>query len=121
MGKLAGVAADFCASFYNGKFETKEGNFALTTTAVVIAQNDPERASLTIINNGAEAVYVNISAAPTAAASIIIPPSGGSYTVNLINDLVLPSYQYRAAASATTADITVIEVRRYAHIGEEMK
>jgi hypothetical protein len=78
-------------------------------TDVTIARNDPGRVGLTIINLSANNVYVRPVSAATTTAGILLSANGGSLTVSMDEDYMLPTYEWHAIASAAASAIFVTE------------
>jgi hypothetical protein len=76
---------------------------------VTIARNDPGRVSLTIINLSANTIYVRPVNPATIAAGILLSANGGSLTVSMDEDFMLPTYEWHAIATAALSAIFVTE------------
>lgn len=116
MSQLNGIAAEWCAREYGGRFQATETPGTVGTTSARLVQNNPERVNLLVINLSVNTVYLRPISPATAAAGIVLAPNGGSFSTNMMDDLVLPSYAYHAIASGAASDVLVIEVVRYAAI-----
>lgn len=116
MAALNGVAAEWSAREYGGRFDATDTPAQVGTSSAVLVKNNPERVNLLVINLSVNTVYLRPNNPATTAAAIILAPNGGSFSTNLLEDLVLPSYQYHAVASGAASDVLVIEVARYAKL-----
>jgi hypothetical protein len=114
MAALNGIAAEFSARFYGGRFESLQRDVTAGVAAANIVQNNPERAALLIINLSVNTVVIRPGGGATLTSGIVLAPSGGSFSTVLLNDLVLPSYSYDAIASAAASELFIVEVNRYA-------
>jgi hypothetical protein len=116
MANLTGVAAEWSAREYGGRFQSSDSTPSVGTSVSTIVQNNPERVNLLIINLSANTVYIRPNGVPSATAGIVLAPSGGSFSTNMLEDLVLPSYAYSALATGAASALLVIEVTRYAKL-----
>lgn len=119
MARLTGVAAEWSAREYGGRFQATDTPAQVGTSSARLVQTNPERVNLLIVNLSVNTVYIRPNNHATTAAGIVLAPNGGSFSTNLLEDLVLPSYEYFAIASGAASDVLVIEVSRYAALDVE--
>lgn len=113
MTQLSGVAAEFCARFYGGRFQSVPSSPTVGTSVSTIVQNNSERASLLIVNLSANSVTIYPGSDAALTRGIILTPNGGSFTTNLLEDLTLPSYQFTAIADGPASELLVVETLRF--------
>lgn len=111
---MPGAAQLFVERLVGGFFVARETDITLTTTAAEILRNDPERVGWLLVVTGATQAQVAFNSAPTAAASILIPGSGGSFAVNVREDFMLPTGAVHGRVEAGTSTVHIVEVVRVA-------
>jgi len=92
-----------------GMAENTEGT-TIGTTAGVIAKNNPRRVALVVVNLSANQIYIRPAQAPSATAGILVPPNGGSITMNANDDMILPSLEWQAVASGAASAYYTLEL-----------
>lgn len=107
---LFGAVAAFVGREFGGDYEVNESNPTVGTSASVVAANNPGRAALAIINTSANTLYLRSRGVPTSTNGIILNAGGGSLILNMTQDLLLPSYEWQALASAAGSTVYVLEV-----------
>jgi len=111
--KPQGVVADWLLRTYGGLFTHSEANPSIGITSTLLVNNDPERVHLTIINLSVNTVVVAPFQGVTLTNGIVLAPSGGSITMNVREDLQLPSLNWYAIAGAPASNLFVLASRRY--------
>jgi|SRR6478735_3061072 len=119
MAAMTGVVGEWTQREYNGRFESLDLSAAIGTGPVVVAQNDPERVELMFVNLSVNIIYLRMAGVPTSTVGIPLAPNGGFLTVNMLEDLTLPSMQWQAVAAASPSQLAVYGVRRYALLPNE--
>ena len=72
-------------------------------------ENNPGRTNLTIVNLSSATVYLSPMSAASSSSGILLTASGGSLAMNYNDDLVLPTLEWHAIASASSSNVFVIE------------
>jgi len=85
-------------------------NLSIGTTSLIIAQNNPRRLGLVIINLSTNVLYVKPGGSATTTSGIRLAASGGSVSVNFITDLHLPALEWQAIASGAASAIYITSV-----------
>lgn len=85
----------------------------IATTPTKVVDNNPEAVQLTIINLGAEDVYLRPANNPSTKAGILLLASGGSVSLNVRDDGMLPGRQWYGVSAAATSDMYFLRVARY--------
>ena len=85
-------------------------NLSIGTADLIIAQNNPRRLALVIINLSANVVYVKPGSPAATTSGIRLAPSGGSVSMDWRNDLHLPSLEWHAIASGAGSAIYITSV-----------
>ena len=109
---MTGAAATFVANVVGGFFVTRERDVVLTTTAVEVLRNDPERVGWLISNTGTEEGLFAFNINVTAAASIHVPQLGGTFKANVREDFTLPVVSLYGAVAANTTTLHIVEIVR---------
>ena len=110
---LSGAAAQYIAKEYGGAFEEDDGDVSVGTSPTKIVDSDPDSLALVIINLSANTVYLRPANNPSSSDGIQINASGGSMSINVRNDLTLPTREWWGVASAAGSDVYYIRVRRF--------
>ena len=85
------------------------GTTSVGTADVQLVENNPGRTNLTIVNLSSATVYLSPMSAASSASGILLTASGGSLAMNYNDDLVLPTLEWHAIASASSSNVFVIE------------
>lgn len=109
---MTGAAQLFIEDFVGGFFAVRERALTLTTTTSEVLRNDPERVGWLIVVTGGTIAQFAFGPAPTAAASILIAGSGGTFSANVRDDFTLPTHALNGNVAAGTTTILIVEVVR---------
>ena len=90
-------------------FGENRQNTSLGTSSLKIANNDPRRVSLVIVNLSSNVVYVTPNSAAASTAGIRLNSSGGSVSMSWQSDFLMPSLEWHGIASGSSSQIYVIE------------
>tara|TARA_R110002020_G_scaffold152949_3_gene332037 strand:- start:1041 stop:1424 length:384 start_codon:yes stop_codon:yes gene_type:complete len=85
------------------------GTTSVGTADVQLVENNPGRTNLTIVNLSSNTVYLSPMSAASSSSGILLTASGGSLAMNYNDDLVLPTLEWHAIASASSSNVFVIE------------
>lgn len=110
---LTGAANMYIAKEFGGDFVELDGEVSVGTSPTKIVDNDPDAVALVIINLGANTVYLRPANNPSSTAGIQINASGGNMSVNVRDDLTLPSRQWYGVADTAASDVYFVRVRRF--------
>lgn len=107
---MPGAVEEILGQEVGGRFAVEEFLAPVSTTVAEILRNDPERVGWLLVNTGLVELEIAWLRPATAPSAIFIPPNGGSLTVNVREDFVLPTHSLlgRVAAGTTTAFVTII-------------
>jgi len=86
-------------------------NLSIGTSDLIIAQNDPKRLALIVVNLSANILYLRPFNVAAATAGIRLAPSGGAMTLDWKTDFHLPAIEWHAVASGAASAIYVTSVR----------
>ena len=109
---MAGAAQEFIEDFVGGFFATTERNLTLTTTAQEVLRNNPERVGWLIVVTGATGAQLVFGSAPSAAQSILIGGSGGSFSANVREDFTMVTHALNGNVAAGTTTLHIVEIAR---------
>jgi len=79
------------------------------TASEIIAQNNPGRTNLTIVNLSSNTLYVSPLNAASSTNGILLGSGGGSLALNYNDDLLMPALEWHAIASSGSSAVFVIE------------
>ena len=115
-----GVVADWLQENYGGLYTYFTDNEVIGVQAVRLVNNDPERVHLTIVNTSLNTVMVAPSPDVTLQNGIFLSGGGGSVTLNMREDLILPSLEWYAVANVAGSPVFFQTVRRYSNAQKEV-
>lgn len=107
------AVAEYLARLFGGDIESPDATVSVGTSAVEVAGGDGERVQLTFVNLSANNIYIAPTPSVSSSRGILVGPNGGSVTMSVVEDGILPSLQWYALASAAASSLYVIRVRRY--------
>lgn len=84
-------------------------SLAVGLSASVLARQNPNRLYLGIFNSSAADVFIAPFQQVAPSYGVLVPPNGGSVVLTAESDLVLPSLEWSAIATAAASPIFVIE------------
>ena len=76
----------------------------------VVVQNHPGRAALLFVNLGTDFAVFRPLAAATTTRGIRLTASGGSVSMNYIDDLIMPTLEWHGVGNIDNTAIFVVEV-----------
>lgn len=76
----------------------------------VILKGSPGRGAFVVINLGSAAIFLRPGAPAVTTFGIRLGPSGGSLSVNWLDDLILPSLEWHGVSGSNNQAIYVLEV-----------
>jgi hypothetical protein len=83
----------------------------LDIASKIIAENDPARVALLVVNLGSSVGYIRPLGVPTSTAGIRLGASGGSMSINWQDDMALPALEWQGIAEADNSALFVLELR----------
>lgn len=103
---------DLISKQYGAKVSVEDPttNLSIGTTDLIIAQNNPRRIALVVVNLSANTLYLKPKAPATTTNGIILIANGGSMSLNFLEDLHLPAQEWHAIASGAASAIYVTSV-----------
>lgn len=108
------AALAYVAKEYPGQYEEEDTLVTVGTSPVPIVLNDPERMSLGISNVGTTDVYLRPGVPTAAANGILLLAGGGSLTLNVRDDLTLPTQAWYAYSVSAGGSVYAVSIRRFA-------
>ncbi len=109
---MTGAAQQFMERFFAGFVAVRERTLTLTTTTQEVLRNNPERVGWLIVVTGATTAQLSFGPVPTAASSILIGGSGGTFSANVRDDFTLPTHSLNGNVAAGTTTLLIIEIVR---------
>jgi hypothetical protein len=111
-GFSAGAVLDFLESRFGGRLRERSTVVVVGTSIVNLTRYDGERVSLTLVNLGTNDVFFGPISDPSSSKGIRLGLSGGTFSVNVEQDSILPCLEYNAVSSLAGQTLFVLEVRR---------
>jgi hypothetical protein len=111
-GFSRGAAADYLAQRFGGSLreDLLPGNFTPVASTFMMA--DPERVMFTVINLGANEIYICPGDGASSVRGIRIPANGGLFTTSVDEDGPLPAVAWSGVGVAANTAAFLISVRR---------
>lgn len=91
------------------KTVSKSKTVSVLTTDTELVANNPNRVQLTIQNNGANEIHIDIDNTVSSSSGLVIA-SGGTLSLNKLEDGDLVTRRWLGAASVATVACRVYEV-----------
>ena len=119
--QLNGAAAEYVAKRYMGGMGEREKTVTVGTTSVEVIGNDPERVSLLLVNLSGNTMYIGLEAGVSSSNGILLAANGGTYQVDVEEDLLFPIRAHHAIAAGASSTMYVLSARReFAYTREEI-
>lgn len=103
----------FLENEFGGKYVARTTFPTVGTSLARLVPNDMERMALTIINTGADDVYLTPGPNAAVGTGILLGANGGFLSLTARDDLVVVGYDFWAIASTASSAAMVIEILRY--------
>jgi len=107
----------FLRDRFGGDFEESDGVVNVGIASVRVVENDPEAISLTIVNTGADNVYIAPNNQVSSTFGIILNP-GGTVSLSVRDDATLPSREWWALGASAGQTLYYVRLRRYVTIAQ---
>ena len=107
-----GAALVLAERQFGGALNEDERNPVVGVAVEELLGGDPERVLVFILNLSANTVHVGLRQTVSATNGIILSCSGGSVSVNAIEDGTLPTRQFFVIAGAAASQLYVLTLRR---------
>jgi hypothetical protein len=111
---MSGAAEALVGRLVEGRIAVNETRPLAGLALSTILRASPERLSWLIVNRGTVEVSIAFSQDFTAGTGITIGPNGGSLSVNVDQDFLLPTFPVYALAGAAAQQLVVLEIAREA-------
>ncbi len=109
---MPGAVEEIIGREVSGRFAVEESTLTVTATVGEILRNDPERVGWLLVNTGSVDLEAAWTRPATGADSIPIQSNGGSLSVNVREDFVLPTHSLLGRVSAGTTTVRRTIIRR---------
>ena len=109
---MTGAAQQFMEQFFGGFVAVIERTLTLSTTTQEVLRNNPERIGFLIMVTGSVTAQFAFGPVPTAAASILIGGSGGSFRANVREDFTMTTMALNGNVASGTSTLLIIEIVR---------
>ena len=116
---VSGLSAlqDFLLKEFGGPAEILSGVISVGTGITPLVGNDPDALALTIINVGANTVYVTPDNSAGTSRGIVLNSGGGAVSLIVRDDLTLPGYEWYGVTGTGSSDVYYIRARRLKAVG----
>jgi|SRR6266849_2381440 len=108
-----GAALAFAQQTLGGPLVENDSNPTIGATIGSIAQGNGDRVALIIVNLGIQDLFVSIDANVSSTNGIKVSASGGSVTMEVLEDYTLPSRQWWGIAPGGNTNVFVLELVRF--------
>lgn len=110
---VTGAAGEWIQREIGGIAEGYNDQVILPQGDTVLLPADGERVWLTIINLSENPVFIHFGFLAQQFSGIQLSPSGGSYSVNIRDDFIIPAQEIRAQVNVADSPVYMAWVRRY--------
>ncbi len=108
-----GALSELIDSEYGGRFTSTEVKLATNSASYRGVQNDPNCVATTIVNTGANDVYISPLDPASADAGIFLHANGGAVSLTARDDLTLAGREWYVVSPGGDSSLFVIRVIRY--------
>lgn len=112
MAKVFGAVLVYLQDRFKGVLAHNEEEYTVGTAVIEVAHADAERVSLTFVNLGATTLYISPSVNVSATHGMRLAANGGTVSMNVEDDALLPALNWRSMGSAGGGALFVLSVRR---------
>lgn len=109
---MPGAVEQIIGKEFPGQTAVEERTATVATAVAEVLRNDPERLMWLIVNTGSVIARVSWATAAGVANTIPIAADGGSLSVNVREDFVLPTHSLQASVGVGTTTLRITTVRR---------
>lgn len=110
-----GATSQLVAEQIGGTFNVRQRRQVIQTTPEQVLQNDPERVFWLIVNTGGLRAFVSFGRDIDTQNGVIIGPDGGSLSVTIEDDFIMPVFPLFALippGGPASTNLVIVEVRR---------
>lgn len=108
-----GAAMQYAQDQLGGPLVENETNPASSATPSVAIDGNGERVALIMVNNGANDIFVAVSAAVGASFGVRLGANGGNVTMNVRDDWTLPTRRWWMVSPSGASNLYIVELYRY--------
>lgn len=106
-----GAALDWLKKEYGYNILETESTPVTSAVPVEVIQNDPDAVSVTFINFGGQDIFLSLRQNAPASSGIRIVANGGSFSLNLRDDLTLPARSWYATSPGGASSLYILRLR----------
>lgn len=92
-----------------GPARGQESNVTIGNAVDQVVAGNPDRVGLTIINQGANDLFIATAPNPSSTNGIRVVANGGGFSLSVRDDFTLPSYGFFGICPAGNSNIYVLE------------
>lgn len=107
-----GAALDWLRKEYGGFLEEVETTVPTTAVPVAATVNDPDCLALVFVNFGAQNISLALAQNAPAGSGVTLTSAGGVVSLDVRDDLTLPSRAWFASSAGGASTLYVLKVRR---------
>lgn len=111
-GFSKGAALDILEEFAGGPLRDEDASLSVGLSIVRAAERDYERISLTFVNLGGTTIFLAPSPVPSSTSGIRLGANGGTISLSISEDGLLPSVEWNAVGDAAGGNLYRLTVRR---------
>lgn len=112
-GKLQGAAAEFLRTRFGGELTEDELTVTVGTSAIALVGGNPDRLLLLFVNLSTNIVYIGLDETVTATSGIRLDSNGGSASIAVQDDGMLPTRQWFAIADGAGSEVYAVRMSRF--------
>ena len=108
------AALAFVAREYPGQYQEKDQSLTIGNAVQKVLEPNPERMSVGMVNIGPTNIYLTPQSNPSASNGILLLAGGGTFAMNVREDLTLPTLAWYAFSDAASGTLYTVEIYRFA-------
>lgn len=112
MVKIYGAVLEFLRDRFKGDLTVLEGEYVTGAAMIEVLSGDADRVALTLVNLGATIIYVSPSLDVSATHGMRLGPNGGTVSMNVEEDSLLPSVGWYAVSPGGAGALYALWCRR---------
>ena len=118
--QLYGAAAEYLSAQFGGSFDSPDTYPLIGTTPEKILTFSGDRVGLLVMNLSANEIHLGPTPEVSASQGMLLGPSGGSVSMSIVEDFMLPTLEWWAVAAGANSVLMVLPMKRFALNGREV-
>ena len=108
------AALAYVAREYPGQYEEQDAQVTVGVAPSLVLLPNPERMSVGLVNTGPTNIYISPDSKLSVGNGVMLLAGGGSFTMNVRDDLTLPTLGWYAYSDAANGTLYTVQIYRFA-------